>query len=524
MNTSGDRRLSTLAPRLNDLTVALALFGFALAIRSVSFHRSVIDWDESLYFLMAEAWRAGHLPYTTLWDNKPIGIYAIFAVFQALFGDHVAAMRLAAVAAVSATAFLLYRLYLNIGTTSGGIRPKKSPALVAAILYLLASTRDGGMAANTELFIAPFVCGSLLFALSARRSLMPAFLSGLLLGLAFIVKYVALFEFAAPVFALLMLPSRAAAAPGRITLILGFAAGAATPMMACLSLYIVTGHGDVFVAASLAANVRRLDMPFSFELARRALHDHAAAFVLPYCAFVLLPVSLARAFAQTSDVAARHRDAVIAAILLLWVAGALVGTASAKLFYPHYFLQPLPALCLTAVWVSGRVLPFAGLTGFALALALLLQPLAGARDAIAETWSPVRLDGPGIGLLRDEPARIAFELRPIVAGLPGTPLYVVDYQPILYSLTSVKPPTRFAFPSFICKRFLSRVVDIDAGAEFASIAAKRPHFIIRSRDPHPNVEQDNVEVYVALDALLKSHYRLWKTYPDALVYRLASDS
>ncbi len=518
-----EKRPKILALRHEDLAVALGLFSLALAIRSVSFHRSVIDWDESLYFLMAEAWRAGHLPYTTLWDNKPIGIYAIFAAFQYLLGDHIGSMRLAAVTAVSATAFLLYRLYLKIATATVDAGRRKLPALVSAALYLFASTQDGGMAANTELFIAPFVCCGLLFALSSPQGQKPAFLSGLFFGLAFIVKYVALFEFAAPLLALIMLSIRATGARGRLILVGCFVAGAASPLLACFALYVVTGHGDIFVSASLVANVRRLDMPFSLSLAHRAFRDHATAFLLPYCAFALLLVPLLGSFMKASDSEERRRNGVLAAVLLLWVAGALVGTASAKSFYPHYFLQPLPALCLTAVWVAGRALPFHGITGFAMTLALLAQPLSGARDAIAETWSPIKLAGPGIGLLRDEPARIAADLRPIITGLSGTPLYVVDYQPILYSLTSVEPPTRFAFPSFICKRFLSRVVAIDPGAEFAAIAAKRPHFIIRSRDPHPNVALDNVEVYVALDTLLKTHYRLWKTYPDALVYRLVSD-
>ncbi len=72
--------------------------------------RSVLDWDESLYFLMAQQWRLGHLPYTTIWDNKPIGIYAIFAAFQAVFGDGIFAIRIATVAFVSLLAFTVFKI------------------------------------------------------------------------------------------------------------------------------------------------------------------------------------------------------------------------------------------------------------------------------------------------------------------------------------------------------------------------------------------------------------------------------
>lgn len=503
-----------------DLLVALGLLALTLAVRYPGFHRSVIDWDESLYFLMAEAWRAGHLPYTTLCDNKPIGIYAIFAAFQSVFGDSVGSMRLAAVTAVATTAFALYRLRLAIAMIETGKRGGRLPGFVAGALYLLASTRDGGMAANTELFIAPLVCGSLLCALSPRPGRLPVLLSGLCFGLALIVKYVAIFELAAVLLALTMLRPEPRQ---RVSMAGLFAIGATLPLLGCIGLYAWAGRTEIFVTSSLLANIRRLDMPFPSELARQAFHDHAAALLLPYCAVALLLIPLLRAALTQQQAGERRRDGLIAAVLLLWVAGAMVGTASAKSFYPHYFLQPLPALCLTAVWIAGRTLPYRGVTGMAMTVALLVQPAAGARDAIAETWDPVRLDAPGVGWLRDEPARIAADLRPALAGLSGTPLYVVDYQPILYHLTAAPTPTRFAFPSFIIGRFLSRVVAVDPRAEFAAIAAQHPHFIVRARDRHPSVERDNLEVYVALAALLDTEYRVWKTYPNAVVYRRRDD-
>ena len=66
-----------------------ALILLAVLSRAPSFVMSVTDWDESLYVIMAGQWRAGHLPYTAVWDNKPIGIYAIFALFQSVFGDRI---------------------------------------------------------------------------------------------------------------------------------------------------------------------------------------------------------------------------------------------------------------------------------------------------------------------------------------------------------------------------------------------------------------------------------------------------
>jgi hypothetical protein len=51
------------------------VFGLvALLLLAPTFLRSAIGPDESLYFLVAESWRAGHLPYTTVFQQaRPSG-------------------------------------------------------------------------------------------------------------------------------------------------------------------------------------------------------------------------------------------------------------------------------------------------------------------------------------------------------------------------------------------------------------------------------------------------------------------
>jgi hypothetical protein len=44
-----------------DPVIALLFFAASVFTRLPSIPRSVLDWDESLYFLMAEQWRLGHL-------------------------------------------------------------------------------------------------------------------------------------------------------------------------------------------------------------------------------------------------------------------------------------------------------------------------------------------------------------------------------------------------------------------------------------------------------------------------------
>src|SRR5271168_4541488 len=109
---------------LPDLVITLLFFAATLVTRIPVLSRSVLDWDESLYFIMAQQWRLGHLPYTTVWDNKPIGIYAVFALFQAVFGDRIFAIRFATIVFVSVLAFTVFKI-------TQGITKKRPAAWVA---------------------------------------------------------------------------------------------------------------------------------------------------------------------------------------------------------------------------------------------------------------------------------------------------------------------------------------------------------------------------------------------------------
>ena len=129
--------------------VALLLTLATLASRVPVLGRSVLDWDESLYFLMAQAWLHGHLPYTTIWDNKPVGIYVIFAGFQLVFGGGVVAMRLASVACVSLLAFAVFRI-------TEVLAAERAAAWVAGGALVLCALSNDGLSANTELFMACF--------------------------------------------------------------------------------------------------------------------------------------------------------------------------------------------------------------------------------------------------------------------------------------------------------------------------------------------------------------------------------
>jgi 4-amino-4-deoxy-L-arabinose transferase-like glycosyltransferase len=451
--------------------VASLFFVATLLSRIPTFSRSVLDWDESLYFLMAQQWRQGHLPYTTIWDNKPIGIYAIFAVAQTVFGDRIAAIRVAMVLCVSVLAFAVARI-------TRALTGDEAAGLVAGAALILCSLSNDGQASNTELFMACCTALAAWASLTTER----AFLVGLLLGAAFMIKYVSIFETPAIFFFFLARHRRPAAG---LRMILG----AALPVALTALLYTAHGRVGLWWATSIASNFRRVDAPFTKQAFDYAMHMEVLRWGTMYLAGLALLV-LAAARRRAGDL-----------FLTGWLLGGVVGVVSAKSFYDHYFLQLLPVLCVILGVLFARLRRAAWLRAGFVVVALAL-PAWAAKTAIVHTLAP------------DIPGEVGTALK----GKPGS-LYVFDTEPIIYALAGKAPPTRFVLPSELIGRSLPRVIGNDPVAEVAHILAEAPEFIVRRSTPETNPALINPAIYAEVDAAIAAHYRLWRRYPGILVFQ-----
>jgi 4-amino-4-deoxy-L-arabinose transferase-like glycosyltransferase len=413
---------------------------------------------------MATQWRAGHLPYTTIWDNKPVGIYAIFALFQALTGGAVFSMRIATICFVATLACLVFRITEHLAQS-------RFAAWAAGTALVVCSLSNDGLSANTELFMTTFTAAAVLAALTTESAL----LVGLLLGCAFMIKYVAVFE-APVIFALFALRHRRGA---------GIILGAAIPLAAVMLLYALAGRFQLWLDCSVLSNLRRVSAPVTAGALHYAFSTQAWRWGPLYLAGI----------AMLAAAAFRRRGEKI--FLAAWLLGGLLGVASAKSFYDHYFLQILPVLCvILGMWLAalprGRV---------AFALAMLALPAWAAWIAHGDTTGP------------DVPREIAAALP------PQARIYVFDSQPILYALTASNPPTRFVLPTELTGKFLPGVAGVDAPAEVSRILAGGPIFIIRQNQAPAGA---NPAVYTLLDQALTAHYTLWRQYPGVRVYRLTT--
>ncbi len=291
--------------------------------------------------------------------------------------------------------------------------------------------------------MASFTALAVLAALTTNHGL----LVGMLLGAAFMVKYVAVFEAPAVFFLFLFRQRRASA--GLATLL-----GAALPLCATILLYAAAGRLGLWWDCSITSNFRRVDAPIS---------SATLAYISKTELWRWGPMLLA-GLAMLPAALIRRRGTEI--FLSAWLLGGIIGVSAAKSFYDHYFLQILPVLCvILGIWFAR--LPQRALLQTGLVLATLALPVWAADVALRNATGP------------DVPAEVAADLRT----QHPKQIYVFDTQPILYALTGQTPPTRYVLPSELIGHLLPRVAGVDAGAEVARILAKKPDFILRRSDP-----------------------------------------
>lgn len=466
----------------------LAFLGLALLLRGPGFPAAVLDPDEGLYLVQARAWLGGGWPFVAVWDMHPPGAPALLVPALALFGDPVAALRLAGVAAVAATASLLHALARQLGAAPG-------TALAAGLLYVAYSTMPGGLATNTELLLAPFIAlAALLLLTEVRRAAPPragaVFAAGLAAGMAVWVKQVAALEASA----LWLTMAGCALAAGRLgpARLLGlaalFALGAGVPSLGVGAGYWAAGQGEAWWQANILAAVHYAGPGEEWAELRRRLVGAVPA---------LGPLVLA-ALPAWREQAAR--------LLLPWLAGSALAVTAPLKFYDHYLLILAPPLSLLAAFglaalVRRAVVPGLQARGFALLVALAMaMPVAGMLlPRLAE----------GIGLRGEDPVRAT--ARAAAAALrPGHALFVANWHAATYALAGVPPPTRLVFPAHLSGHD-TRLAGIDTQAELLRVLALPPGVIVVDPGRWGPIR---AEARAAIEAALARDYVLAATIRD----------
>lgn len=448
---------------------------------------SSVDWDEGVYIVMAQQWRAGGLPYAAVWDQHPPGVPAMLALVQGVIPDPVTGARVLAALAVAMTAITIQRFCARYAG-----RPRSG--LIAAILYIVCISRFGGLAANTEIFNNLIVSAAsyLLFGvtraegssrLSERARMVGA---AVLFGIGLQIKYVIFPEAVILCLGCLLVSAGRCrrATPEIATALLMIVAGC-LPTLLTAGYFWRAGLLNSYIDANLRSNLAYLTIPpLPFDV---ALYSVSGMF--PIAGPSLLIAWTIRRWARSLF---RWRKAMsLEAWLLLWIGSAVLNVCLPFKFYPHYFAALYAPACVAGALSIGYMKPVSR-RGYAALNAVLFVtaiPLWIAGVVRAERHAAI-----------DTPRQIARSLQE--DGATGNDIFVYDYEPVIYALAGAKPPSKYVIRPELAD--FSSSAHVDGMTEISRVMDAAPRFVVALADPRDDQRPDALDRTMA-ERLLAYH-------------------
>jgi hypothetical protein len=500
-------------------SLALGFVLVAMLARSPALLYSALNYDESMYLLMGSELAKGHLPYTTICDIKPFGLFALATPVAASPLDPVFTARIVSSIAVGLTAWMLRQVARRL------FRPDSwAIGTAAGICYIVFSLADGGTAFQGELFQNTASVLGLLVILRAvdqrgRPSLATMSAAGLVLGAGIQIKQSVVFDllaFLAGFFILTVPTWKEVGAWLRVSLkpLLILGASSLVPTILVIALYATAGKLDAWTAANI--NAHRVfygrEWPFLLDPAFRAMWEQ-----LPLWLGAATALLLVRSLTQNGS-----EQRAVGFLGVWWVAviGSLVFL---RISADHYFLQFLPPLSLLTGLAVGRgllaLIPERRTAGLALAVLGGLTLFAVAKNPLIHSIYILKDRLTGENWAGDTPRRAAADLKSVLRD--GDAVYVVGYQPAIYVLTGAVIPTRFAFTGLPHFHIPERdgCPWVEPAVEMGRVMESRPRFVVVEQDFFLR-EAMRPDVRKILDEHLRQDYRLWRSFEEHPIHRL----
>ncbi|MBK8297630.1 MAG: hypothetical protein IPK91_10210 [Saprospiraceae bacterium] len=160
----------------------------AIFFRFWSFFPPVIDHDESTYLIIARDLSQGSIYLKDVIDTKPIGIFWIYQLLEFLSFGSIGMTRFVASVWIGITAFFIFKFIIKS-------TQNVNASWFGSISYILIVSifKNWGVSPNTEIYFNLFTLAAIYLTLFNKTKHIEI-ISGLLLGFAFITKYVALSE------------------------------------------------------------------------------------------------------------------------------------------------------------------------------------------------------------------------------------------------------------------------------------------------------------------------------------------
>ena len=308
--------IKALYSRYNDLSkdvLVVVLVTFLLRLPSL-FEPPWYD-DEGIYAAVANSLLNGQRLYTEVIDNRPPGIYLLYALIMGVFGPNLLFIKLAAISSVIGSQLIVVRIGSHLWSRRAG-------TIAALLLGILSSAPlFEGNIANAEIFMIFPTCLGMLLWIKGRY-----FYAGIAFGAALSLKQIAGAEFMAAIIAALLF------APywrRRAALLL---AGYSIPVLLILAYVVISGSFGEFIYANFS---------YYTDYLQRGARVHPSFLVVKV---LLLPSSILLMMAWARG--PRSEKSANVALITLWLVFALFGAIFTGRPYPHYLLPSFPSLSL----------------------------------------------------------------------------------------------------------------------------------------------------------------------------------
>jgi len=441
----------------------LAVFvAIALATRAIWFGDPVADFDEQIYSLIGWRMTYGDLPFVEVWDRKPFGLFAIFALAHGLLGPEPIAYQVVACLSALAGAGLVYALARSL--------VDRVSATIAGVLYLMLMAAYGSYSGQSEIFFAPLMLGMLWLvrdrerADAGRRAALAMLLGGIALQIKYTVLPQCLFFGGYALYAewregagMARLAKRAA----------DFALLGVLPTALVALLYLGTGHFGAFWFANFVSFFERTPAPLG------RMNPDLLIAVVPLVLLVVL--GFYAAFRLSPP-----RNWRLYGLYCGWCVAALATVLLPATLYVYYYGALVPAAVLVA-------LPFIDRTTPAKLFPAALLLLAAGYD----------LDYANRYLHSYNERRTEARLSAAIAQYVGRTkdcLYVFDGPAALYRTTGTCLPTRYLYPDHLNNALEARSLEVDQPTEIARVLATKPGVIVTADRPMTVQRSVNLEL------------------------------
>lgn len=475
------------SPLASTRIAVLLIAAVAVATRFVTFGNPVANPDDQFYLLVGDAMWRGEWPYIDIWDRKPFGLFALFALIARLGSTSILAMHLIALLFAFVTAFVVRRIALMFAGPEG--------ATLAAIAYLLTLPMFAGQTAQAPVFFNLFMALAALAMLASTDGDLPAirrkaFLAMLAAGIAMSIKQVAVVEgmFFGLAFLWLMRRKGASfaslAATGSIMILIALA-----PTLLPMLGYAAAGPGalQAFVHANFVSIFQKTSLGAGAQQA-------GLLYFLLFMAPLLVFAACGLAFRFRNGASLRDR------LLLGWLIAAVGGYLIVPQFYDQYALpMTVPLSIAAAIFLDRKTGP---LLVTALAAFAILAGQIGA-------WSTNR------------EARHTYDrlYRSVEQARRGGCILVNEGPVWLYHSTGACRLTPYLFPGHLNLITETGSVGIDTVAETRRILALRPAVI--TFQPSTSRRHNPVTERMVRDAL-RDDYQLVATVGSDTIPALAT--